>query len=302
MSYSFWIIFIVLIIFLLSLDLFFHRKHHILKLKEALISSAIWILLAFGFNLFIYFAMGKVAAINFLTGYLVEKSLSIDNLFVFLLIFHSFKPPASSFHKVLFYGVLGAIVTRALFILAGLALLQAFSWVIYIFGIFLVITGIRIGFKKKKIDPEKNPILRFCRRFLPMTDSYGDNRFFIWRDSRLYFTPLFIVLLAIETTDIIFATDSIPAIFAITCDPFIVFTSNVFAIIGLRSLFFVIAGMLELFGRLHYGIALILVFIGCKMLVSKFIEISPLITLGIVVIILAFSIGLSIIDAKKKQL
>ena len=244
--------------------------------------------------------MGKLAAVNFFTGYLVEKSLSVDNIFVFLMIFHYFKTPATSLHKVLFWGIFGAIVSRAIFILLGLAVIEKFHPIIYLFGIFLIITGFKLAFMKgKEIHPERNFVIKLIHRFFPVTKEYEDDRFFVKRNTKLFMTPLFLVLIAIETTDLVFAVDSIPAILAITLDPFIVFTSNIFAILGLRSLFFLVAGSLSLFHYLHYGIALILVFVGFKMLISDVWKISSFLTLGITGAILAVSILASIWKAKK---
>ena len=291
-----WIIFNVLILCILALDLFvFHRKSHIVSLKEALIWCGIWMILALFFNVYIYFSMGRDAAVNFLTGYLIEKSLSVDNLFVFLLIFNYFHTPESSLHKVLFWGILGAILSRAIFILLGVTIVQKFHPIIYLFGIFLVITGIRLSFGKKRVRPEKNILLKLSRYFMPMTQDYEQDRFFILRRSQIFATPLWIVLLSIETTDIIFAIDSIPAILAITLDPFIVYTSNIFAILGLRSLFFLLKGFLQLFRHIHYGISLILVFVGIKMLLSDFLNISPYTALGIVFFILLISVLASLL-------
>ena len=301
MTFGGWSIFCIVILTVLILDLFvFHRKAHVICFKEALLGSLAWIALAMLFNLYIYFAMGKLAAVNFFTGYLVEKSLSVDNIFVFLMIFHYFKTPATSLHKVLFWGIFGAIVSRAIFILLGLAVIEKFHPIIYLFGIFLIITGFKLAFMKgKEIHPERNFVIKLIHRFFPVTKEYEDDRFFVKRNTKLFMTPLFLVLIAIETTDLVFAVDSIPAILAITLDPFIVFTSNIFAILGLRSLFFLVAGSLSLFHYLHYGIALILVFVGFKMLISDVWKISSFLTLGITGAILAVSILASIWKAKK---
>lgn len=295
-----WIIFSVCILTLLALDLFvFHKNAHVVAFKEAAIWSAVWIGVALVFNVYVYYLMGREAAINFLTGYLIEKSLSVDNLFVFILIFNYFQTPSTSLHKVLFWGILGAIVTRALFILLGLSLVQAFHPIIYLFGLFLIFTGIKLGFQKdKEIHLEKNWMLRFVKRLLPMTQEYTVDHFWIRKGGRVLFTPLFLVLLVIESTDIIFAIDSIPAILAITYDPFIVFTSNIFAVLGLRSLFFLLSGSLQLFRFLHYGISTILVFVGFKMLTSSLWPIPPFVALGVIAIILVVTILASILIKK----
>src|ERR1041385_6977582 len=244
-----WIIFGVGVMGLLALDLgVFHRKSHTVKIKEALISSAVWISLALAFNAFVYFSRGHGPALEFLTGYLIEEALSVDNLFVFLLIFSYFRVPSEFQHKVLFWGIMGALVMRAAFIVAGITLIQKFHWVIYVFGGFLILTGIKmVSEQDKEIHPEKNPVLRLFRRLMPVTEKYEGDRFFIERGARRYATPLFVVLLMVETTDVIFAVDSIPAILGITRDPFIVYTSNVFAILGLRSIYFALAGLMQLF-------------------------------------------------------
>ena len=292
-----WIIFSVCILTLLALDLFvFHKKAHVVALKEAAIWSGVWIGLALVFNVYVYYLMGREAAVNFLTGYLIEKTLSVDNLFVFILIFNYFHTPSTSMHKVLFWGILGAIITRALFIVLGLSLVQAFHPIIYLFGLFLIFTGIKLGFQKdKEIHLEKNWALRLVQRFLPMTHEYDGDHFWIRKEGRVLFTPLCLVLLVIESTDIIFAIDSIPAILAITYDPFIVFTSNIFAVLGLRSLFFLLSGSMQLFRFLHYGISCILVFVGFKMLTSSFWPIPPFAALGVIAIILTVTILASIL-------
>lgn len=296
-----WILFAVIIAVLLSLDLFvFHKKGHVVSFKEALLWSVVWIALALIFNTYVYFSRGHEAGINFLTGYLIEKSLSVDNLFVFLLIFEYFNTPQTALHKVLFWGVLGAIFFRALFILLGVGIIRIFHPIIYLFGLFLIISGLKFAFQKKKnINPEKNLLFRLFRRLVPMTEHYDEDHFFIRRGHRLLATPLAVVLLTIETSDIIFSIDSIPAILAITLDPFIVFTSNIFAILGLRSLFFLLAGTLKFFRFLHYGISLILVFVGIKMLLSDFFKIPALFALAIIAIILFVSILASLLIEKK---
>lgn len=286
----------IFIIVALVLDLLvFRRKAHVVGFKEALGWSGIWISLALLFNIYVYYALGKEAAVNFFTGYLIEKSLSVDNLFVFLLIFEYFRTPETSLHKVLFWGICGAIISRGVFIFLGVTLVHFFHPIIYIFGLFLIFSGIKLGFEKeKKIHPEKNLIIRAFRYFFSMTPRYVQDRFFVVRQGRLVATPLILVLISIETADIIFAVDSIPAILAITLDPFIVYTSNIFAILGLRALFFVLMGAMKAFQYLHYGIAAILIFVGVKMLLSHFFPISSLVSLGIIFIILVIAITASL--------
>ncbi|MEP7269919.1 MAG: TerC family protein [Acidobacteriota bacterium] len=296
-----WVIFSVVVLGLLALDLgVFHRKSHVVKIREALIWSAIWVSLALAFNVFVYFTRGPAPALEFLAGYLIEEALSVDNLFIFLLIFSYFRVPSLFQHKVLFWGILGALIMRAIFILAGIALIQKFHWIIYVFGAFLILTGIRMVTQQdKEIHPEKNPVLRLFRRLMPVTESYEGDQFFIIRNGRRFATPLFIVLLMVETTDVIFAVDSIPAIFAITRDPFIVYTSNVFAILGLRSIYFALAGLMQLFHYLNYGLCFILVFVGIKMLVGEFYKIPVGIALGTIVAILGASILASVLWPRK---
>jgi tellurite resistance protein TerC len=298
-----WVAFNIFVLAMLALDLgVFHRKAHVVKIKEALVWSAFWITLALLFNLGIYFWYGPETALEFLTGYLIEKSLSLDNLFVFLLIFSYFRVSSLYQHKVLFWGIFGALIMRAIFILTGVTLIQKFHWVIYIFGAFLILSGIKMGLQKdKEIHPERNPVLRLFRRFMPVTDGYEDSKFFIKRAGRYLATPLFIVLLVVETTDVIFAADSIPAIFAVTLDPFIVYTSNVFAILGLRALYFALAGLMRMFHYLHYGLSSILVFLGVKMLISHIYKVPVGIALGVVVSILLISVITSIIRPCKEE-
>jgi tellurite resistance protein TerC len=297
-----WIAFNIFVLAMLALDLgVFHRRAHVVKIKEALAWSAFWIALALIFNLVVYFWRGPETALEFLTGYLIEKSLSLDNLFVFLLIFSYFRVPPLYQHKILFWGILGALIMRAVFILTGITLIQEFHWVIYIFGGFLILSGIKMGLQKdKEIHPERNPVLRLFRRFMPVTDGYKDKKFFIKRAGRYLATPLFVVLLVIETTDVIFAVDSIPAILAITLDPFIVYTSNVFAILGLRALYFALAGLMRLFHYLHYGLSAILVFVGIKMLLAEIYKIPVAIALGVVASILLISVIASIIRPREE--
>jgi tellurite resistance protein TerC len=292
-----WIGFNIFVLAMLMLDLgVFHRKAHEVKIKEALAWSTVWITLALLFNLVVYFFEGREQALEFLTGYLIEKSLSIDNIFVFIIIFSFFHVPASYQHKVLFWGILGALIMRAIFIAAGIALLEKFYWIIYIFGGFLIFTGIKmITGKDKKIEPEKNPVIKLFRKIFPVTPDYVGSSFLISINGKRIATPLFVVLLMIETTDVIFAVDSIPAILAITKDPFIVYTSNVFAILGLRALYFAIAGIIQMFRFLSYGLAAILVFVGAKMMLVDIYKIPIEISLGIVAGILAISIIASIV-------
>ena len=293
----------MLILGLLALDLgVFNRKAHVIKLKEALLWSIFWIALALLFNAGIYFLRGPEDAIDFFTGYIIEKSLSIDNIFVFLLIFQYFKTPAIYQHKVLFWGIVGALLMRAVFIFAGVALVSMFHWIIYIFGAFLVITGIKMALQKdKELHPEKNPVLKIFRRIMPVTDIYQEGKFLIRKSGRTFATPLFVVLLVVETSDLIFAVDSIPAIFAITLDPFIVFTSNVFAILGLRALYFAVAGIMTLFHHLHYGLSAVLVLVGIKMLVSGIYKIPTYIALTTIAGLIALSIIASLIWPKKTK-
>ena len=296
-----WVLFILLILIVLVLDLFvFHKKTHLVTFKEACISSSFTIFLALLFGLYVYWAKGSVSAVNYYTGYLIEKMLSVDNLFVILLIFNYFKIQEQAWHKVLFWGILGAIVMRAIFILFGLTLVQLFHPMIFLFGAFLIYSGLRLTVQKtKKIAPGKNLLLKLSARLFPLDENYKGNKFFVKKQNRLFATPLWIALLAIETTDILFAVDSIPAILAITYDPFIVYSSNIFALIGLRSLFFLLASSLRLFRYLHYGISLILIFVGLKMVLSDYVKVPPLIALAIVSLILVLSILLSLLFEKK---
>jgi tellurite resistance protein TerC len=285
---------------MLVLDLgVFHRRAHTVKFREALIWSVAWIALAAIFAVAIFFWHGRTPALEFVTGYVIELSLSVDNLFVFLLIFRFFQVPAIHQHKVLFWGILGALIMRAIFIAAGVSLIERFHWIIYVFGAFLIYSGIKLFFQNEaEIHPEKNPVLRLFRRWVPVTKDYVDNKFFV-RNPGLYATPLFVVLLVVETTDLLFAVDSIPAILAITRDAFIVYTSNVFAILGLRSMYFALAGMMEMFRYLHYGLSLVLVFVGAKMLVSHYLEIPTPIALAIVTGVLAISVVASMANPRK---
>lgn len=267
---------------MLALDLgVFHRRAQPLSLRQALIWSGLWIALAAGFAALIYAWQGHTAALEFSTGYVLELSLSADNLFIFLLIFRYFNLPEPQQYRVLFWGVIGAIIMRAAFIFAGVGLIRRFHWIIYVFGVFLIYTGVRLLFQRgAKLDPERNPAVRMFRRIIPVTDD-ASGRFFVRRE-RLYATSLLLVLLVIETTDLIFAVDSIPAVLAITLNTFIVYTSNIFAILGLRSLFFALSSLMDIFEYLHYGISCLLVFVGFKMLISHYYTIRTDVSLGII--------------------
>jgi len=299
----FWILFNLFVLAMLVLDLgVFHRRAHTVKFREALAWSAVWIALAVIFAVVVFFWHGRTSALEFVTGYVIELSLSVDNLFVFLLIFRFFHVPPVHQHKVLFWGILGALIMRAVFIVAGVGLIQRFHWIVYVFGAFLVYSGIKLFFQEEaEIHPEKNPVLRLFRRFVPVTKDYEGNKFFV-RRAGLYATPLFIVLLVVETTDLLFAVDSIPAILAITRDAFIVYTSNVFAIMGLRSMYFALAGMMEMFRYLHYGLSLVLVFVGAKMLLSHYLEIPTPVALAAVAGVLAISVIASVANPKKSAM
>ena len=298
-SIYFWIGFHLFVFIMLALDLgVFHKHSHKVPVKEAIIWSCIWITLALLFDLFIYLDkdFGPVKAMEFLTGYVIEYSLSVDNIFVFILIFSYFAVNKQYQHKILFWGILGALIMRGLFIFTGVALINRFQWIVIIFGGFLVFTGIRMLFQKEAdVDPEKNIIIKFFRRFLPVSKSLHGDKLFITENRKLYATPLFLVLLIIESSDLIFAVDSIPAILAISKSTFIVYTSNIFAILGLRSLYFAIAGIMGLFHYLKIGLAFVLTFVGSKMLLAYFHFEIPIVTsLGIIISILLISILASV--------
>jgi tellurite resistance protein TerC len=298
-----WIGFNAFVLLMLALDLgVFHRKKHVISLKEALIWTAVWITLALAFNGFIYYYFDDEFAVQFLTGYLIEKSLSVDNIFVMILIFSYFQVPPLYQHKVLFLGILGALVMRAIFIFAGIELIHRFHWLIYIFGGFLIITGIRMLFAKEtKVDPGKNIFVRAVRKIMRVTAEYHDGNFFTRKDGVLWATPLFLTLVVIEGTDLIFAVDSIPAILAISEEPFIVYTSNVFAILGLRSLYFALAGIEQYFKYLKYGLALILVFVGTKMAIADLFKIKVGISLIVIAVILGVSMLASVVKSKQED-
>lgn len=296
-----WVGFNLLVLVMLAVDLgVFHRKAHAVSIKEALIWSLVWIVLSLLFNVGVYFWHGKIVALEFLTGYLIEKSLSVDNLFVFLLIFTYFKVPPKYQHKVLFWGIMGALVMRGILILIGTTLINEFHWIIYIFGLFLVFTGVKMAFQKEtaEVHPERNLVVRLFKKIMPVTAGYHEDRFFLKINGKHYATLLFIVLIVVETTDLLFAVDSIPAIFAITTDPFIVYTSNVFAILGLRALYFALAGIMDLFHYLKLGLSVVLTFVGIKMLMVDLYKIPIGISLGVVGGILLLSIFASILWPK----
>src|SRR5262245_3973800 len=303
MHIGFWIVFNAAILVLLFLDLaVLNRGHRVIPFKNALLMSAFWISLALGFAVFIHQWMGPAKALEFLTGYLLEEALSVDNLFVFILLFAYFKVPPEEEKTVLFWGILGALVMRGIFIFAGVALVQRFHWVLYAFGVFLIYTGIQLMFGGgKERDPSRNIVLRFCRKFLPLTESYNGGNFVVRRGGKLLFTPLFVVLLVVETTDILFAVDSIPAILAITRDPFIVYTSNVFAILGLRSLYFALSGMMRIFHYLNYGLSVVLIFVGVKMLLPERYHVPTWAALAVIAGVLALSVLVSLLFPRKKE-
>lgn len=305
-----WVGFNVFVLGLLALDLgVFHRHAHAVSIKEATIWSVVWITLALCFNGLIFLFWNQFmpasiytnqeAGLAFLTGYLLEKSLSVDNIFVFVLVFSYFAVPQQYQHRVLFWGILGALVMRGVMIILGAALIKEFHWIIYIFGAFLIFTGIRMAFhKNEELHPEQNPLIRLLRRIIPVTKTYEGDRFFVRHGGTLMATPLFLVLLMIESTDLIFAVDSIPAIFAVTQDPFLVYTSNVFAILGLRSLYFLLAGVVNKFQYLKLGLSVVLVFVGVKMLlVDTAYAIPTGVSLGVVASILALSIVASLLKS-----
>jgi tellurite resistance protein TerC len=303
-SIYFWIGFHIFIFLMLALDLgVFHKHTHKVPVKEAVIWTFVWISLALLFNVFVYFEFGKTKALEFLTGYVIEYSLSVDNIFVFILIFSYFAVKDQYQHKILFWGILGALIMRGIFIFAGVALINRFHWIVIIFGGFLVFTGIRMLFQSdQEVDPEKNPIVRFFKKFLPVTHSMHGDKLIIRQNHKLYATPLFLVLVIIESSDLIFAVDSIPAILAISHDRFIVYTSNIFAIMGLRSLYFAIAGIMGYFRYLKVGLAFVLTFVGLKMLAGFLnFEIPIVLSLLIILTILTLSILASVVLKKKDK-
>lgn len=310
-NWVFWILFNAFVVVMLLLDLgVFHRKAHVVRFREALAWTVVWIMLAGVFAVLVYFhghlmtgdfkRPNSQLALEFVTGYLIEESLSVDNLFIFLLIFRHFAVPKQNQHKVLFWGILGALLMRAGFIAAGVTLIRRFEWIVYAFGAFLVFTGFRLIFQREvAVDPKSSRVLRWFRKVVRVTHDYESDHFLVKRPDGWFATPLALVLVLVETTDVLFATDSIPAVLAVTRDPFIVYTSNVFAVLGLRSLYFALAGMMELFHYLHYGLAVILMFIGAKMLVSHFYAIPIHVALSVVAGVLAICIIASLMFPKK---
>jgi tellurite resistance protein TerC len=298
----FWVGFIAFVLAMLALDLgVFHREAHEVRPKEAGIWTAVWVALALLFACGLYLLSGRHVALTFLTGYVVEEALSADNIFVMVLIFEYFRVPKLCQHRVLFYGILGALVMRGLFIAVGAALIAKFHWILYLFGAMLVVTGIRMGIKSdEEFDGEQNRIVRAARRLLPFSNDYHGKNFFVVEAGRKLATPLLLVLILVELTDLVFAIDSIPAIFGVTTDPFIVFTSNIFAVLGLRSLYFLLAAVVDRFHLLKYGLALILSFVGFKMLSERFIEIDIALSLSIILGVLALSITASLVWPRRE--
>ena len=302
----FWILFNLFALGMLVLDLLvFHRRGQPVRPREALAWSAMWIGLAAAFAGLVFFWQGRQVALEFITGYVLELSLSVDNLFIFLVIFRYFSVPEEQQHRVLVWGILGALLMRGFFILAGVGLIHRFHWILYVFGALLIYSGIRLGFAgEHQIDPATNPAVRALRRFIPVTDDYQGGHFFVrgWNGNPgLYATPLLVVLAVIETTDVLFAVDSIPAVLAVTLNAFIVYTSNVFAILGLRSMYFAVSGLMNVFRFLHHGLALVLVLVGVKMITADRFPVPTLVTLGVVAGVLAVSVVASVMYPGKKQ-
>jgi tellurite resistance protein TerC len=298
----FWIGFNLFVLAMLALDLgLLNKRAHTVHFREALGWSAMWVALAAAFAVIVYFWHGRPATLEFVTGYVIELSLSVDNLFVFLVIFRYFRVPAEYQHEVLFWGIIGALVMRGIFIAAGVGLMTRFHWIVYVFGAMLIYSGIKLLRQgDAEIHPENNPVLKLFRRLIPVTKDYEGDKFFV-RKHRLYATPLLAVLVVVETTDLLFAVDSIPAILAITRDAFIVYTSNVFAILGLRSMYFALAGLMDIFHYLHYGLSIVLIFVGIKMIGSNLFKIPTAIALAVVILVLASSVLASVMFPKKKN-
>ncbi|MDY7231648.1 TerC family protein [Hyalangium rubrum] len=299
-SPALWAGFIVFVLAMLALDLgVFHRKAHVIRAKEALLWSGVWVSLALVFNAGIWWKFGPEPAVQFLTGYLIEKSLSVDNIFVFVIIFSSLAIPSLYQHRVLFWGILTALILRAVMIFAGVAMLQRFHWLIYVFGAFLILTGLKLFLNRNKEEhPENSPVMRWARRVIPSTSKLHGEHFFTLENGKRLATPLFMALLLVEATDVLFALDSIPAIFAVTQDPFIVFTSNIFAILGLRSLFFLLAGMVEKFSYLKVGLSAVLVFVGAKMTLVDVVKIPAFVSLGVIALLIGGSVVASLRKAR----
>jgi tellurite resistance protein TerC len=296
-----WAGFVGLVVMMLALDLgVFHRKDRAISTREALAWTGVWIGLALLFNLFIWVRFGGEKALEFLTGYVIEKSLSVDNLFVFVVIFGTFAIPAAYQHRVLFWGILTALVLRAVMILGGVALIERFHWLVYVFGAFLVVTGIRLFAERgEHPHPERSRVFRLFRRMVPSTSRMEGHSFFVREAGKLVATPLFMALVLIELSDVVFAVDSIPAIFAVTLDPFIVFTSNIFAILGLRSLYFAMASLLDRFTYLKTGLSAVLVFVGAKMLAAPWVKVHPAVSLAVVLVILGGAVALSLVKTRR---
>lgn len=296
-----WVLFNLFLLGMLALDLgVFHRRAHEVRVREALIWTGVWFAVAMTFSVGVYFWMGSQRAVEFLTGYLIEKALAVDNIFVFVMIFSYFQVPPRYQHKVLFWGVLGALVMRAGFIFAGVELIHHFHAMIYVFGGLLILAGLKtLWAKEQEIEPERNPVVRLVRRLVPVAERDAEGHFFVRREGRWMATPLLLVLVLVEISDVIFAVDSIPAILAITLDPFIVYTSNVLAILGLRSLYFALAGLVQKFAYLHYGLAAILVFVGSKMLLADVYKLPTVTSLAVIVAILAIAVLASLVRARR---
>jgi tellurite resistance protein TerC len=293
-----WTVFFLIVLALLALDLgVFHRKSHEISIQEAMIWSVIWIAVALAFNIFVFLWFGQEMALQFSAAYIVERSLSVDNLFVFLLIFSYFKVPPAYHYRVLFWGIIAALVLRGIFIGFGITLVQSFDWIIYLFGAFLIYTALKMAFagKDEETDLSQNSVLKFSKKILPTTEHYDGGKFFSRKGGRFLATPLFLVLLVVETSDLIFAVDSVPAVLGVTLNPFVAYTSNVFAILGLRALYFALAGCMLMFRFLSGGITVILAFVGGKMLVSGFYEVPVAAALGVILFVLAASVGLSVL-------
>jgi len=290
-----WAAVLAVILAMLAVDLFAHRREHVVSVREAAVWSAIWVSLGLGFGAVVWSVYGAQAGGEYFAGYLIEKSLAVDNVFVFALIFTYFAVPRQYQHRVLFYGVLGALVFRAIFIAGGVALLDRFHWILYVFGAFLVITGWRMfRHRNEESDPGRNPVLRLVRRFVPTTDEYHGQKFWVKKAGKWVATPLFVVLVLVETTDIVFAVDSIPAIFAVTQEPFLVFTSNAFAILGLRAMYFLLADLIHRFVYLKLGLSAILVFVGVKMLLLDVYKVPIGLSLAVIATLITVSVAMSL--------